>query len=83
MDIDVWLDERGKRCPLPVVALMRATTAYPAGHVVAVISDDPAAMHDIPAWCRLKGAVFIAEVDPPDGGAGMGFVVQLPTPNNG
>ena len=78
MTIDVWLDERGRRCPLPVVALMRATGTHQPGHVVAVISDDPAAEHDIPAWCRLKGADFIGQVDPPDGGAGRAFVVRLP-----
>ena len=76
--IDTWLDERGRRCPLPVIALMRATTAHPAGHVVAVISDDPAAEHDIPAWCRLKGASLLDEIEPPDGGPGRAFVVQLP-----
>ena len=78
MHVDVWLDERGRRCPLPVVALMRATTAYPPGHVVAVISDDPAAEHDIPAWCRLKGATLLTRSEPEDGGPGLAFVVQLP-----
>ena len=78
MTIDTWLDERGRRCPLPVLALMRAMTAHPPGQVVAVISDDPAAEYDIPAWCRLKGATFIERTDPPDGGAGSAFVVRLP-----
>lgn len=78
MNIDIWADERGKRCPMPVVALMRATTAQPPGSVIAVISDDPAARHDIPAWCRLKGAAFLGELDPPDGGAGRSYVVKLP-----
>lgn len=78
MTIATWLDERGRRCPLPVIALMRAASAYPPGHMVAVISDDPAAEHDIPAWCRLKGATFIERIAPPDGGAGSAFVVRLP-----
>mgnify|MGYP003346881345 CR=1 FL=1 len=80
MRIDVRLDERGRRCPIPVVALMRAMNTYPPGHVVAVLSDDPAAAHDIPAWCRLKGATFVEETDVPDGGAGRAYVVQLPSP---
>ena len=80
MTIDVWLDERGRRCPLPVIALMRATSTYPPGLVVAVMSDDPAAEHDIPAWCRLKGAMFLEDIPPRDGGAGRAYVVRLPQP---
>lgn len=77
MTVDVWLDERGRRCPLPVLALMRAMDAH-AARVVAVISDDPAAEHDIPAWCRLKGATFLERIAPPDGGPGSAYVVRLP-----
>lgn len=77
MTVDAWLDERGRRCPLPVLALMRAMGTH-AGRVVAVISDDPAAEHDIPAWCRLKGATLVERVAAPDGGAGSAFVVRLP-----
>ena len=77
MTVDAWLDERGRRCPLPVLALMRAMDSH-AGRVVAVISDDPAAEHDIPAWCRLKGATLIECIAAPDGAAGRAFVVRLP-----
>lgn len=77
MTVDAWLDERGRRCPLPVLALMRAMGTH-AGRVVAVISDDPAAEHDIPAWCRLKGATFLDRMAPPDGGPGSAYVVRLP-----
>lgn len=72
-----WLDERGRRCPLPIVALMRAAQATP-GTVVAVIADDPAARFDVPAWCRLKGAQFLGEQPVPDGGGGTAYVVRLP-----
>jgi tRNA 2-thiouridine synthesizing protein A len=78
MNVETWLNERGRRCPLPVVALMRAARTHPPGHIVAVISDDPAAAFDIPAWCRLKGAKFEGSIDPPDGGAGLAFIVRLP-----
>ncbi len=71
------LDERGRRCPLPVVALMRACATHP-GQVVAVLADDPAAEHDIPAWCRLKGADFLGSAEVPDGGPGRSYVVRLP-----
>ncbi|CAB4864248.1 MAG: preprotein translocase subunit TatB [Actinobacteria bacterium] len=80
MKVDVWLDERGRRCPLPVIALLKASQAYSAGEVIAVMSDDPAAAFDIPAWCRLKGASYVGDIEPPDGGGGRAYVVGLPRP---
>jgi len=70
------LDERGRRCPLPVLALARACAQHPEGTVIAVLSDDPAATFDIPAWCRLKGSTFLGEQDPPDAGAGRAYLVR-------
>ena len=77
MKADRWLDERGKRCPLPVIALMRAAQQAPSGHVIAVLSDDPAALYDIPAWCRLKGHAYLAAEPPPDGGTGHAYLVEI------
>jgi len=75
-DPTTTLDERGRRCPLPVLALARACAQLPAGATIAVLSDDPAAQHDIPAWCRLKGAQFLGEQPAPDGGAGSLYLVR-------
>lgn len=72
---DTVLDERGRRCPLPVIALMRACTAAP-GSVIEVLADDPAARHDIPAWCRLKGAVYLGEFPTTDERGGSAYVVR-------
>ena len=74
----IWLDERGRRCPIPVVALARALTVHGPGAVVGLQADDPAAEHDVPAWCRLKGATFLGVLPPRDGGAGTTYVVRLP-----
>lgn len=63
MDADVELDERGHRCPQPVIALGRAARAYPAGTTIAVLADDPVAVIDIPAWCHLTGATYLGEHD--------------------
>lgn len=71
------LDERGRRCPQPVIALMRAATRSP-GHTVIVLADDPAAEYDIPAWCRLKGATLVERAVPSDGGGGLAYRVVLP-----
>jgi len=76
----ITLDERGRRCPLPVLALARACQQQPPGTVIEVLSDDPAAEFDIPAWCRLKGAQFLGQVPQPDGEPGMRFRVRSAGP---
>ena len=53
------LDCRGQRCPLPVIALARAVSMMEPGATVRVLADDPAAAHDIPAWCRMRGHDFL------------------------
>jgi tRNA 2-thiouridine synthesizing protein A len=84
MNVDLWLDERGRRCPIPVIALARAQTQWlkddnAHSKVVGVLADDPAAKYDIPAWCRLKGAEFLGETSPPDAGTGTGYLVRFST----
>jgi TusA-related sulfurtransferase len=49
------LDERGRLCPLPVIALARAILEVEVGAEVTLLADDPAAVHDVPAWCRMRG----------------------------
>jgi tRNA 2-thiouridine synthesizing protein A len=50
----IEVDARGLRCPLPVIRLARAARDAPAGTRIVVLADDPAARHDIPAWCRMR-----------------------------
>ena len=52
------LDCRGRRCPVPVIELAKALPTVAVGDVVEVLSDDPAAATDVPAWCRMRGAGF-------------------------
>jgi TusA-related sulfurtransferase len=66
MTEDLVLDCRGMRCPLPVIELARRIGDVPDGAVVTVISDDPAAATDIPAWCRLQGHTYIGTAPPAD-----------------
>jgi tRNA 2-thiouridine synthesizing protein A len=54
------LDCLGQRCPLPVIALARRLPGLPPGALIRVLADDPAAANDIPAWCRMRGQVFVA-----------------------
>ena len=48
------LDQRGQRCPLPVIALAKAVAELEVGAELTLLTDDPAAAHDIPAWCRMR-----------------------------
>jgi tRNA 2-thiouridine synthesizing protein A len=48
------VDARGLRCPLPVIRLAQAARNAPAGTRIVVLATDPAARHDIPAWCRMR-----------------------------
>lgn len=49
------LDARAKPCPYPVVLLGKYARTHPDTPRVTVLASDPAAQHDIPAWCRMTG----------------------------
>ncbi len=71
---DVLLDERGSRCPVPVIALAREVKTDPSRRLL-LLSDDPAAETDVPAWCSLRGRALEWTGPAPDGGAGTAFLV--------
>ena len=55
------LDCRGRPCPVPVIELARALPGVAVGEVVQVLSDDPAARLDLPAWCRMRSQDYLGE----------------------
>lgn len=60
------VDNRGMLCAQGILRLMRTMlTVAPAG-VVKVLSSDPAAEHDYPAWCRSTGHRFLGHRREPD-----------------
>ena len=61
------LDCRGMRCPLPVIELARRVGEVGIGELVAVVTTDPAARHDVPAWCRMRGQEHAGEDRAADG----------------
>jgi tRNA 2-thiouridine synthesizing protein A len=63
----IILDQRGRRCPLPVIELARHIGDVPVGASIAVAADDPAARLDIPAWCRMRGHGYEGESAAGDG----------------
>ncbi|MSY85766.1 MAG: preprotein translocase subunit TatB [Actinobacteria bacterium] len=54
-------------CPLPVIELGRRHVEVPVGAVVAVVTEDPAARTDVPAWCRMRGQEYLGEDSAADG----------------
>ena len=61
-DAALTLDTRGKLCPLPIIELARRIKDIAVGEVIAVVSDDPAARADVPAWCRMRDQEYVGEV---------------------
>lgn len=55
------VEARGVLCPVPIIRLARAARSLPPGSILELLSDDPAAAHDVPAWCRLRGHTLLSE----------------------
>lgn len=62
----IVVDARGQRCPLPVIRLAQEVANLPDGSEVTVLATDPAAAHDIPAWCRMRGHRLVETHDEGD-----------------
>lgn len=58
----IFVDARGKRCPLPIIELARAMKAAQPGEEGVLLADDPAAAPDLQAWCRMTGHELISSV---------------------
>lgn len=76
----VVVDARGVLCPVPIIRLARAARAMLGGGSVTLLSDDPAAAHDVPAWCGLRGHELISsdEVADPDDGRLLAVLAAIP-----
>jgi TusA-related sulfurtransferase len=53
------LDMLGRRCPVPVIELATLVRTMPPGSEIVVLTDDPAAVVDIPVWCRMTGHEYV------------------------
>ena len=67
MTVDLELDCRAMRCPMPVIELARRFEEVPVGGVVAVVATDVAAGVDVPAWCRMRGQDYLGDDVADDG----------------
>jgi len=63
----IEIDCRGMVCPGPIIAVAKALPGIEVGELLAVVSDDPAARHDVPAWCRMRAQEYVGEELADDG----------------
>lgn len=64
------IDARGRRCPLPILELARRITDVEVGATVTVEADDPAALPDVQAWCRMRQHEYVGVSRAADGTPG-------------
>lgn len=55
MNWDAELDATGLLCPLPVLKLRKRLEGIEHGQVIRLITDDPAALVDVPHFCAEQG----------------------------
>jgi len=55
------LDLRGYQCPLPVLKTRNAMRKLGSGERISVLTDDPLAVIDIPAFCNETGQILIEQ----------------------
>ncbi len=61
------IDCRDLPCPRPIIELAKALPSVEVGELLAVVARDPAARHDVPAWCRMRGQEYVGEETAEDG----------------
>lgn len=52
---DYKIDTSGLLCPMPVIRAQDRVEELQSGDRLEVLSTDPGALNDIPAWCRING----------------------------
>ena len=64
--VSAIVDNRGMLCAQGILRLMRTMLTVAPEGVIKVLSTDPAAEHDYPAWCRTTGHRFLGHRREPD-----------------
>ncbi len=53
------VDARGLLCPLPLIKAQEAIKQLHEGDVLVLISDDPAVVLDVQAWCKSQNHMLL------------------------
>jgi tRNA 2-thiouridine synthesizing protein A len=67
------IDALGRPCPVPVILLAGQIGDIQPGQLVEVLTDDPVAQTELPAWCALKSHDLLRVRDRP---AGWSFLIR-------
>ena len=59
------IDTRGLYCPVPILRTRDRLRRLAPGAVLEVLSDDPAILEDMPAFCRSHGHDYLGHVEEP------------------
>ena len=57
---EIEIDTAGLLCPLPVLKARKRLMALAPGQVLSLLADDPAAVVDVPHFCRDAGHQLIS-----------------------
>jgi TusA-related sulfurtransferase len=57
--ISKTLDYKGLKCPMPIVKISQEMPRLAVGDVVEVLTTDPGALSDFPAWARTTGQAIL------------------------
>jgi tRNA 2-thiouridine synthesizing protein A len=73
--IEVLVDARGHRCPVPTLRLRRACESAAPGALLRLLADDPLARIDVPHFAAAAGLELVSlEAE----GAVIAAVVRMP-----
>lgn len=53
--VDLTLDAKGKKCPMPVLMTSKAIKQIQAGQIMLVEATDGGSRSDIPSWAKDTG----------------------------
>jgi len=67
MDYDQDLDAKGLLCPLPVLKAAKRLRAMESGQVLRLVTDDPAAVIDVPHFCAEQGHELLESKESAEG----------------
>ncbi|MGI1661433.1 sulfurtransferase TusA family protein [Palleronia sp. KMU-117] len=76
MEFDHDIDALGLLCPLPVLKAAKRLRAMAPGEVLRLRADDPAAVVDVPHFCRDSGHELVAATGE-DGAATSYFIRKV------
>ena len=73
--LEILVDARGHRCPVPTLRLRRAAEAAAAGARIRLLADDPMARIDVPHFASQSGLELVEILDVE---GGFSFLVAKP-----